>query len=171
MLWADVSWSERIAGLGGFHKLLLVPLVREPNPGGIAARPRSNLGCHAWDRPPQRAAERGLATKGLIEITGYFGFVLPKRPPYRPLNRGRRGKPGPLRHGRVFRRVTEIEINPSTSTAPGVVSILILSCNLRHLCLRFLIAVSSHRRLFRIFSPSIVSHCGGRATDTNLLLG
>jgi O-antigen ligase len=27
MLWADVSWSERIAGLGGFHKLLLVPLL------------------------------------------------------------------------------------------------------------------------------------------------
>jgi O-antigen ligase len=27
MLWADVSWTERIAGLGGFHKLLLVPLL------------------------------------------------------------------------------------------------------------------------------------------------
>ncbi len=27
MLWADVSWSERIAGLSGFHKLLLVPLL------------------------------------------------------------------------------------------------------------------------------------------------
>src|SRR5262249_12446919 len=27
MLWADVSWSERIAGLSGFHKLLIVPLL------------------------------------------------------------------------------------------------------------------------------------------------
>jgi O-antigen ligase len=27
MLWADVSWAERIDGLGGFHKLLLIPLV------------------------------------------------------------------------------------------------------------------------------------------------
>jgi O-antigen ligase len=27
MLWADVSWSERIAGLSGFHKLLLMPLL------------------------------------------------------------------------------------------------------------------------------------------------
>jgi O-antigen ligase len=27
MLWADVSWSERLAGLGGFHKLLLIPLL------------------------------------------------------------------------------------------------------------------------------------------------
>lgn len=27
MFWADVSWSERIAGLSGFHKLLFVPLL------------------------------------------------------------------------------------------------------------------------------------------------
>jgi O-antigen ligase len=27
MLWADVSWSERIAGLGGYRKLLLLPLL------------------------------------------------------------------------------------------------------------------------------------------------
>ena len=27
MLWADVSWGERIAGLSGFHKLLAVPLL------------------------------------------------------------------------------------------------------------------------------------------------
>jgi O-antigen ligase len=27
MLWADVSWSERIAGLSGFHKLLFIPLL------------------------------------------------------------------------------------------------------------------------------------------------
>jgi O-antigen ligase len=27
MLWADVGWSERLAGLSGFHKLLLVPLL------------------------------------------------------------------------------------------------------------------------------------------------
>jgi O-antigen ligase len=27
MLWADVGWSERIAGLSGFHKLLLIPLL------------------------------------------------------------------------------------------------------------------------------------------------
>jgi O-antigen ligase len=27
MLWADVSFSERIAGMSGFHKLLLVPLL------------------------------------------------------------------------------------------------------------------------------------------------
>src|ERR1700745_2298423 len=27
MLWADVSWSERVAGLSGFHKLLCVPLL------------------------------------------------------------------------------------------------------------------------------------------------
>jgi O-antigen ligase len=26
MLWADVSWSERLGGLSGFHKLLLIPL-------------------------------------------------------------------------------------------------------------------------------------------------
>ena len=26
MLWADVEWRERIAGLGAFHKLLLIPL-------------------------------------------------------------------------------------------------------------------------------------------------
>jgi O-antigen ligase len=27
MLWADVNWSERIAGLSGFHKLLFIPLL------------------------------------------------------------------------------------------------------------------------------------------------
>jgi O-antigen ligase len=27
MLWADASWSERFAGLSGFHKLLLVPVL------------------------------------------------------------------------------------------------------------------------------------------------
>ena len=27
MLWADVSWSERAAGLGAFHKLLMIPLL------------------------------------------------------------------------------------------------------------------------------------------------
>jgi hypothetical protein len=27
MLWADVSWSERFAGLEGFHKLLVIPLL------------------------------------------------------------------------------------------------------------------------------------------------
>jgi O-antigen ligase len=27
MLWADVGWSERIAGLNGFHKLLVIPLL------------------------------------------------------------------------------------------------------------------------------------------------
>src|SRR5215470_10957822 len=27
MLWADVSWSERLAGLNAFHKLLLIPLL------------------------------------------------------------------------------------------------------------------------------------------------
>ena len=27
MLWADVSWSERIAAMNGFHKLLMVPLL------------------------------------------------------------------------------------------------------------------------------------------------
>jgi len=27
MLWADVSWAERLAGLSGFHKLLLIPLL------------------------------------------------------------------------------------------------------------------------------------------------
>jgi len=27
MLWADVSWSERIDGLGAFHKLLAIPLL------------------------------------------------------------------------------------------------------------------------------------------------
>jgi hypothetical protein len=27
MLWADVNWSERIEGLGAFHKLLMVPLL------------------------------------------------------------------------------------------------------------------------------------------------
>jgi O-antigen ligase len=27
MLWADVSWSERVNGLAGFHKLLVIPLL------------------------------------------------------------------------------------------------------------------------------------------------
>jgi len=27
MLWADVGWRERLEGLGGFHKLLLIPLL------------------------------------------------------------------------------------------------------------------------------------------------
>jgi O-antigen ligase len=27
MLWADVSWGERFAGLGGFHRLLMIPLL------------------------------------------------------------------------------------------------------------------------------------------------
>jgi O-antigen ligase len=27
MLWADVSWPERIDGLGGFHRLLVIPLL------------------------------------------------------------------------------------------------------------------------------------------------
>ena len=27
MLWADVSWAERIDGLGGFHRLLMIPLL------------------------------------------------------------------------------------------------------------------------------------------------
>jgi hypothetical protein len=26
-LWADVSWGERLSGLGGFHRLLLIPLL------------------------------------------------------------------------------------------------------------------------------------------------
>src|SRR5262249_1992560 len=30
MLWADVSWSERLLGLRGFHKLLFVPLLLAP---------------------------------------------------------------------------------------------------------------------------------------------
>jgi O-antigen ligase len=27
MLWADVAWADRVAGLGGFHKLLVIPLL------------------------------------------------------------------------------------------------------------------------------------------------
>ena len=27
MLWADVTWPERFAGLGGFHRLLTIPLL------------------------------------------------------------------------------------------------------------------------------------------------
>jgi O-antigen ligase len=27
MLWADVAWADRIAGLGGFHKLLAIPII------------------------------------------------------------------------------------------------------------------------------------------------
>ena len=27
MLWANVSWAERIEGLGGFHRLLVIPLL------------------------------------------------------------------------------------------------------------------------------------------------
>ncbi len=27
MLWADVSWPERVHGLGGFHRLLMIPLL------------------------------------------------------------------------------------------------------------------------------------------------
>ncbi len=27
MLWADVTWKERLGGLGGFHKLLVIPLL------------------------------------------------------------------------------------------------------------------------------------------------
>src|SRR5262245_22419935 len=27
MLWAHVTWADRLAGLGGFHKLLAIPLL------------------------------------------------------------------------------------------------------------------------------------------------
>src|SRR5262245_3466430 len=27
MLWADASWSDRLDGLGSFHKLLVIPLL------------------------------------------------------------------------------------------------------------------------------------------------
>jgi O-antigen ligase len=27
MLWADVGWTERLSGLGGFHRLLIIPLL------------------------------------------------------------------------------------------------------------------------------------------------
>jgi O-antigen ligase len=27
MLWADVPWKERLGGMGGFHKLLVIPLL------------------------------------------------------------------------------------------------------------------------------------------------
>ena len=27
MLWADVSWAERLGGLGKFHRLLLIPFL------------------------------------------------------------------------------------------------------------------------------------------------
>jgi O-antigen ligase len=27
MLWADVTWAERLAGLGKFHRLLLIPVL------------------------------------------------------------------------------------------------------------------------------------------------
>jgi hypothetical protein len=27
MLWADVTWSERLTGLGRFHRLLIIPLL------------------------------------------------------------------------------------------------------------------------------------------------
>src|SRR6202790_1940027 len=27
MLWADVPWPERLDGLGGFHRLLVIPLL------------------------------------------------------------------------------------------------------------------------------------------------
>ena len=27
MLWAEVSWTERFDGLGGFHRLLMIPLL------------------------------------------------------------------------------------------------------------------------------------------------
>jgi O-antigen ligase len=27
MLWADVSWTERLQGLGSFHRLLVIPLL------------------------------------------------------------------------------------------------------------------------------------------------
>ena len=37
MLWADVSWAERIDGLGGFHRLLAIPLL-------LAQFRRSELG-------------------------------------------------------------------------------------------------------------------------------
>ena len=28
MSWADVSWADRISGLSGFHRLLVIPLLR-----------------------------------------------------------------------------------------------------------------------------------------------
>ncbi len=41
MLWADVSWHDRFAGLGSFHRLLAIPLLlaqfrRSPNGIGVA---------------------------------------------------------------------------------------------------------------------------------------
>ena len=39
MLWANVPWSERFAGLGGFHKLLVIPLL-------LAQFRRSERGMH-----------------------------------------------------------------------------------------------------------------------------
>ncbi|HMG80208.1 MAG TPA: O-antigen ligase family protein [Xanthobacteraceae bacterium] len=40
MLWADVPWAERIDGLGGFHRLLAIPLL-------LAQFRRSEFGCCA----------------------------------------------------------------------------------------------------------------------------
>jgi O-antigen ligase len=41
MLWADVSWSARIDGLGGYHRLLVVPLL-------LAQFRRSQRGIHVF---------------------------------------------------------------------------------------------------------------------------
>jgi O-antigen ligase len=38
MLWADATWSERLAGLSGFHKLLVIPLLLAQFRAGGQAR-------------------------------------------------------------------------------------------------------------------------------------
>ena len=41
MLWADIPWAERFAGLGGFNKLLLIPFERSVSQLGQPADARA----------------------------------------------------------------------------------------------------------------------------------
>jgi O-antigen ligase len=61
MLWASVSWAERIAGLGGFHKLLIIPLL-------LAQFRRSPRGWYA--------VAAFLLSCGVVLVASFAGWTL-----------------------------------------------------------------------------------------------
>jgi O-antigen ligase len=61
MLWANVPWTERVAGLGGFHKLLVIPLL-------LAQFRRSERG---W-----MVLYGFLASCGALLIASFAGWLL-----------------------------------------------------------------------------------------------
>ena len=65
MLWADATLAERIAGLGGFHKLLVIPLL-------LAQFRRSERGIlvlYGFLVSCDRAARRVLALTRCFQVT------------------------------------------------------------------------------------------------------